>query len=97
MLENVAVRGHQLIDQLRLQRLLAEPDVTRRHRVDIHTRPVLAHVLFEQTMRVLQVFAKLFAAFVGVFAEQCQRALVFTRGNQLKVDIVFLEQTVKVG
>jgi len=48
-------------------------------------------------MGFLQILAKLLAPLVGIFAKQGKSAFVLPGGEHLVIDIVFFQQTVKIG
>ena len=47
-------------------------------------------------MGLLELVFKLSAPFVGILAKHGDRALVFTRGELLKIDVIFFEEPVEI-
>src|SRR5690606_12336161 len=85
-----------LVDEIELERAHAVPVLAGRDALDVHLRSVLDDLLLEERVDVLDLLLELPAAFVGVLAEERQRALVVARRQQLVIDALLVEPAVEV-
>mmetsp|Transcript_40053 Transcript_40053/g.120691 ORF Transcript_40053/g.120691 Transcript_40053/m.120691 type:complete len:208 (-) Transcript_40053:348-971(-) len=96
----VLVRRHDLVHQSPLLRLDGQPRLPGRDRLDVippQLGPRQGDVILERVVYLLELLLELRLPLLGHLAERIDGPLVPSRRERIRVDVVPVEETVKVG
>ena len=97
LLQEHVVGCDELVHQLALQRVRAEPRLPSRNEINIHLRSLGLYPILEEHQHLFDISLSFGEIFIrGLFrGRQCP--LVFARGNSKKLDALLIQTLVHVG
>ncbi len=95
-LQQEIVTGAHFIYESQLYSLLTIPMLTCCHLVQLQLRPIATDKVLEQQMGFFQFLLKLGSAFISILTKECQGTLKVAGGMLFIINVMLLQQLVKV-